>query len=72
MIHSEMLNPVTKDPAKIVNIYRKFAKQLNFNNVKFPVSEKDYTNVEKQNNISINVLVYKNKTRCLIYTSKCF
>ena len=45
-------------------------KQFNFKGIKFSVYKKDYAKIEKQNNISITVLDYENKTPYRIYTSK--
>ena len=36
------LNPVNKNPAKIRNVTKIFAKQLNLNGIKFCVLNKDY------------------------------
>ena len=49
------LRPVNKNPTKIKNDEKEFAKQLNFKGVRFSVYKKDYAKIEKQNNISINV-----------------
>ena len=51
------LNRVNKKPTKFRNVYKEFAVQLNFEGVKFPVHKKDHGKIEKQNNISINVLI---------------
>ena len=53
-----------------VNIDKEFAKQPNFKSVQFPVHKKGYTKIEKQNNISINMFGYEDKTPYCIYTSK--
>ena len=49
------VNPINKNPAKIRNIDKDFAKQLHFKRIKFPVHKKDYAKIEKQYNISINI-----------------
>ena len=41
------LSPLNKNPAKFRNADRKFAKQLHFKDVKFPVHKKDYAKIEK-------------------------
>ena len=64
------LNPANKNPAKIRNVDREFAKQLNSKGVKVPVYKKDYPKVEKQNSSSINVFDYEDETLYHIYTSK--
>ena len=48
-------NPINKDAAEIRSFNEKFAKQLNFKDVKFPVHIKDYGKTKKQNSISISV-----------------
>ena len=55
-------NPINKDPAKIRSFNGKFAKQLNFKDVKFPVHIKDYGKTKKQNSISISVFGWKDKS----------
>ena len=49
------LNTVNKSPAKITNVGKEFAKQLDFKAIKLPIHEKDYAEIEKQINVSINV-----------------
>ena len=41
------LNPVNKIPAKIINVDREFAKQVNFQDLKLTVHKKDYAKIEK-------------------------
>ena len=48
-----------KNPAIIRNVDKKFAKQLNYKNVNFPVYKKEYSKIEKQNNISISMFSYQ-------------
>ena len=57
------LNSVNKNPVKIRNVDKTFAKQLDFKGIKFSVHKKDYPKIEKQNNISINVFDYEGETR---------
>ena len=64
------LNPVNKNPAKVINVDKEFAKQLNFKDMKFLAHEKDYVKIEKQNNISINAFGNEDETPHPIYTSK--
>ena len=43
------LNPVNKNPVKILNVDKEFAKQLNFKGVKFPVHKNGkHGKIEKQ------------------------
>ena len=36
------------------------ANNLDYKDIKFPLSEEDYKNIEKKNNICINVFRYEN------------
>ena len=40
---------------------KKLANNLNYDGVGFPVREKDFSKIEKKNNIFINVFCYENK-----------
>ena len=42
---------------------------LNYEEIEFPVSKKDYCKIEKQNNICINVFCYENGLTYSIYLS---
>ena len=54
--HVRHLNPQIKDPQRIKKIDKSFVKQLNYDNIEFPVSIKQYNKIEIQNSININVL----------------
>ena len=45
------------------------SKNLNYDNIKFPVSKKDYCKISVMNKININVFSYKNKVVFPIYLS---
>ena len=45
-------------------------QELNYQGVDFPVRLKDYSKIEEQNNININVFGYENKQFYPIYVSK--
>lgn len=47
-----------------------FINQLNYSRIEFPVDVKYYNQIEKQNNININVFGYENKQPFPIYVSK--
>ena len=49
---------------------KKIANTLNYANMNFPVSAKDYGKIEDQNDICINVFSYEDKVVCPIYISK--
>ena len=44
--------------------------ELNYEGIEFPISQKHYNKVEKQNNIRINVFGYENGQQFLIHISK--
>ena len=46
---------------------------LHYEGIKFPVSEKDYCKIERQNNISINMFCYENGLTYPVYITdqKC-
>ena len=54
------INPVKEHPEKILKIGKKIASNLNYDEIEFPVKEKDFKKIEAQNNICINVFVYEN------------
>lgn len=64
------LNLLNKNSAKIRNDDREFAKLIHFKGTKFPVHKKTTIQKLKNNNISINVLGYVNKTPYCIHISK--
>ena len=47
-----------------------FINQLDYSGIEFPVDVKHYNQIEKQNNININVFGYENKQPFPIYVSK--
>ena len=56
-------------PQKITPEDKKLANDLNYNGIEFSVQEKDFSNIEKKNNICINVFCYENKLVFPIYVS---
>ena len=67
--HVRHLNLVDKNPQRITKKDREFVNNLNCEGIDFPVSEKDYYEIELQNKIGINVFCYKNKTTYPVYLS---
>ena len=53
------LNPQKKDPQRIKKDDKQFIEGLNYEGIEFPVSQKHYNKVEKQNGIRINVFGYE-------------
>lgn len=59
------LHATAKHPQR-VSEYKNYENELNFNNIKFPVSIKDIEKFEKQNEtISVNVYFYEEKNSCV-------
>ena len=63
------INPVKKHPGRIKKTDREIACKLNYDAIEFPVQEKDFSKIEVQNNICVNVFGYENKLFFLVYIS---
>ena len=68
--HIRHLNPQGKDPQRIKKIDKTFISQLDYSNIKFPVTVKQINKIEKQNNICINLFGYEEKQKFPIFISK--
>ena len=53
--HIRHLNPHKKDPQRIKKEDKKMINEMNYDGIDFPLSQKHYNKVEKQNSIRINV-----------------
>ena len=58
--HIRHLNPQIKYPERIKKEDKKMINELNYDGIDFPLSQKHYNKVEKQNSIRINVFGYEN------------
>ena len=67
--HVRHINPLKEHPEGIAKIDKKIACSLNYDEIKFPVEEKDFKKIEVQNNISINVFGYEHQLVFPIYVS---
>ena len=67
--HVRHINPVKDHPGRIKKTDREIVYDLNYDGIKFPVQEKDFSKIEVQNNISINVFGYENKLVFPVYIS---
>ena len=67
--HVRHLNLVDKNPQRITKEDKEVFKKLNYQEVDFPVSKKDYGKIEVLNEISINVFYYENKVVYPVYLS---
>ena len=68
--HIRFLNPQNKDPQRVKIVDKEMVSKLNYQGIEFPVNVKDYSKIEEQNNININVFGYEEKQFYPIYISK--
>ena len=68
--HIRHLNPQTEHPERIKKEDKKMVNELNYDGIDFPLSQKHYNKVEKQNNIRINVFGYEKGQPFPIHISK--
>ena len=68
--HIRHLNPQTKYPERIKKEDKKMINELNYDEIDFPLSQKHYNKVEKQNSIRINVFGYEHGQPFPIHISK--
>ena len=68
--HIRHLNPKIKYPQRIKKEDKKMINELNYEGIKFPVSQKHYNKVEKWNSVRINVFRYENAQPFPIHISK--
>ena len=68
--HIRHLNPQIKYPERIKREDKKMINELNYDGIDFPLSQKHYNKVEKQNNIRINVFGYEDGQPFPIHISK--
>ena len=67
--HIKNLNLIDKNPQRITKNDKKLVSKLNYEEINFPVSNKDYSKIEVQNKICINVFYYENKVVYPVYLS---
>ena len=68
--HLRHLNPQEKDPQRIKKEDKKRVNELNCEGIEFPVSQKHYNKIERQNDIRINVFGYEKGQPFPIHISK--
>ena len=68
--HIRHLNPQTEHPERIKKGDRKMINELNYDGIDFPLSQKHYNKVKKQNSIRIDVFGYENGQPFPIHISK--
>ena len=59
--HVRDINPVKIHPERVTRKDKKFANDLDFDGIEFPVREKDFSDIETRNDICINVFCYENE-----------
>ena len=67
--HVRHINPSKEHPERIKKTDKKIAEKLDYDGIEFPVQEKDFSKIEKKNNICINVFGYENELVFPIYVS---
>ena len=65
-----MYSDKVKSNRERISHYKKYVDTLNYDGIEFSVSIKQIPKIEDQNNISINMIGYKNKNRFPLYVSK--
>ena len=68
--HIRYLNPQEKDPQRIKKSDKRMVEDLNHQGIEFPVGVKDYTKIEVQNSITVDVFGYEDKQFYPIFVSK--
>ena len=68
--HVRHLRPQERNPQRVKKDNKKFAKELNYEGINFPVTQKQYNKVEKQNDIRVNVFGYEGGEPYPIYVLK--
>ena len=68
--HIRHLNPQIKYPERINKEDKKMINKLNYDGINFPLSQKHYNKVKKQNSIRINVFGYEDGQPFPIHISK--
>ena len=63
------INPLKLHPERITQTNKKLANNLNYDEIEFPVREKDFRKIETKINIYINLFCYENKLVFSIYFS---
>ena len=69
MLSCQAINPSKEHPERILKKDKKIAEERDYNEIEFPVQEKDFNKIEVKNNICINVFGYENRLVFPIYIS---
>ena len=68
--HIRHLNPQDKYPQRIKKSDKEYIDRLDYSDIEFPVTTKQYNKIKKQNEVKINVFGYEDKQPYPIYVSK--
>ena len=68
--HIRHLNPQRKNPQRIKKDDKKYIGGLDYTNIEFPASQKQYDKIKKQNSIRINIFGYEKGQPFPIHISK--
>ena len=67
--HVRNINPSKEHPERVLKTDKKVPEKLDYDEIEFPVEEKDFSKIEVKNNICINVFGYEDKLVFPIYVS---
>ena len=67
--HVRHINPSKEHPGRIKKVDKRLASNLNYDEIEFPVKEKDFKKIEVQDNNYINAFGYEDKLVFPIYIS---
>ena len=67
--HVRHINPVKEHPGRIKKTDREIACKRNYDGIELSVQERDFSKIEVQNNICVNVFGYENKLVSPVYIS---
>ena len=68
--HIRHLNPQDDHPERIKKTDKQYVEKLDYTDIEFPVTVKQYKRIEKQNSINVNVFGYELKQPYPVYVSK--
>ena len=67
--HARHLNPLDKNPQRMTKEDKNMINDLDYEGIKCPASNPDYSKIKRQNNICINVFYYENGLTNSVYLS---
>ena len=67
--HVRHINPSKENPQRIKTTDKKTPAKLDYDEIEFPVQEKDFSKIQLRSNICINLFGYHNRLAFLIFVS---